>query len=514
MKKHVIAAFFALGLALYLVWGNFTAKWWLIDDHELFHISSDLGRAPHLNEIPNLLMSKTEVGHIGLTGRFRPSYYLLRIFELSLWGFQPPLWYLSRFLMLAILIFALYFFATRYLSRIQSLIFATAAISHGYWADIFSRLGPAESYGATAIAILLIAVPLAVKNRSSAGIHIAISLAVILAAGTKEHMIFLAAIPIWFLWQRANFLPLLAKIAYLCAIGFAIWVGWAFLSWIASAYTPNMTDTNGASMKIADRIKVLIGGLADGYFLSLLLIIIGSIIIVIRQKTNNETWFRKLVQFHGPVFLLGLILVNIIFYGGRWPTGMRYDFPGILCWQIGILSLLPALTYVRSLGASRHTKTFALLITLVLTASIDFGGMESLRRNSAENAKRTIAFTKFLDTLRDKMHKDTTLIALATEGGDIETNVALFRYLQFYRTPGNRHFFLGVDFKEAGHQGKLLEVIASWQASGLPEVGATPLPSNLASRPHCTVLEFHDPNPARTKVEPICRETTRLRVPW
>src|ERR1700681_4712894 len=52
------------------------AGWGIIDDHEVFYF---LGNKQHLNfsEIISTVLDKTEVG--SLQGRFRPSYYFLRV---------------------------------------------------------------------------------------------------------------------------------------------------------------------------------------------------------------------------------------------------------------------------------------------------------------------------------------------------------------------------------------------------------------------------------------------------
>ena len=69
----------------------FEANWSLIDDHETFYF---LGPALHLSlsDVWNTFLTKTEIGSQAV--RFRPSYYLIRLVEIAVWGTNVHLWYL------------------------------------------------------------------------------------------------------------------------------------------------------------------------------------------------------------------------------------------------------------------------------------------------------------------------------------------------------------------------------------------------------------------------------------
>ncbi|HZM02573.1 MAG TPA: hypothetical protein VFC44_06085, partial [Candidatus Saccharimonadales bacterium] len=66
-------------VGIWLLWGNFTAQWGAIDDHEIMRFLGPQDRL-RFRDIPSRLMAG-EAGHWGGSPRYRPSYYLLRLTE-------------------------------------------------------------------------------------------------------------------------------------------------------------------------------------------------------------------------------------------------------------------------------------------------------------------------------------------------------------------------------------------------------------------------------------------------
>ena len=169
------------------------ANWGMIDDHEVFtYLGSSLHLAP--GDIWNTLLAKTEVGT--LQGRFRPTYYFLKMVEVSAFGPNVHLWYLGNTVCFAI-------FLARSGGRrcappgiwLSGALTASIALL-SLWANVWSRLGPSEIFGAAAVGIGLFTADLVmfsgrplVRNLGA----VLLTLAAIALAGCKETFIPLAA---------------------------------------------------------------------------------------------------------------------------------------------------------------------------------------------------------------------------------------------------------------------------------------------------------------------------------
>jgi hypothetical protein len=68
-----------------------------------------------------------------------------------------------------------------------------------------------------------------------------------------------------------------------------------------------------------------------------LMAVVGSSHLLARGKTETR---RAAWRAQGWLLvLLAIYMSQIVFYNGEWPTGMRYDFPGLLYIPVGIVVL-------------------------------------------------------------------------------------------------------------------------------------------------------------------------------
>jgi hypothetical protein len=194
---------------------NLKAKWGIIDDHEIINFLS-LGSNGQvgLTEIPRLLVEQTEVGKI--TNRFRPSYYTLRLIEASLWGDRPEIWYAARLVMYAVSALLFWLCLYSWLRFLPAALVSIYCLSLGFWADIWCRLGPGETYCVLSTALFVYA-GLRLVNAPQPGAKTGNSefylwgwviLGTVAASGSKEN--FLLLVPAaWFiglvLWRQGRF---------------------------------------------------------------------------------------------------------------------------------------------------------------------------------------------------------------------------------------------------------------------------------------------------------------------
>ena len=138
--NFVVIALLSTALSFALVGRQvFLANWGLIDDHEVFHF---LGPNLHLpiSDIWNTLLEKTEVGT--LQGRFRPSYYFIKVLETALLGTNVHLWYLGNTIGFAIFLSSVWWALRRFVGGWLSGVLTLSIALLPLWSGIWSRLGP------------------------------------------------------------------------------------------------------------------------------------------------------------------------------------------------------------------------------------------------------------------------------------------------------------------------------------------------------------------------------------
>ncbi|HMF49704.1 MAG TPA: hypothetical protein VK603_13725 [Candidatus Saccharimonadales bacterium] len=119
----------------------FHADFGMIDDHEIVSI---LGRDKIVQTSEILpLIGEYAIEH---NGRFRPAYYVLRILEAYFVGGNPVLWYANR-LLLALLSALFLYLGLRVFLRPLFAGLVTLLFFAGAQNEIWTRLGPQESYG-------------------------------------------------------------------------------------------------------------------------------------------------------------------------------------------------------------------------------------------------------------------------------------------------------------------------------------------------------------------------------
>ena len=103
----------------------------------------------------NTLLTKTEVGI--QTGRFRPTYYLFMLIETWLWGANVHLWYLARTLCFALFLSSIWWVIRRFVGVWLGGALTIWIAILPLWAEVWSRLGPSEIYGAGCIGVMVFA---------------------------------------------------------------------------------------------------------------------------------------------------------------------------------------------------------------------------------------------------------------------------------------------------------------------------------------------------------------------
>jgi hypothetical protein len=152
-----------------------------IDDHEPLRWMGADGKLSIWDAFPTYF-SDTEVGSIGTTTRFRPSYYALRVAQSVVFGSRPGWWYASVYAMYVATGIALGLAVATVISTVvrrvgardlEPWLFALvtglsglSALGLPAWRGIVTRLGPSEQLAMLAVAIAVLAASKAIESLS------------------------------------------------------------------------------------------------------------------------------------------------------------------------------------------------------------------------------------------------------------------------------------------------------------------------------------------------------------
>lgn len=485
-----VIAFLLVGKQIY------QANWGLIDDHEIFNF---LGSDLHLpfSDIWNTLLTKTEAVQEG--GRFRPGYYVFKLTETALWGTNVHLWYLMRTICFAVFLSSIWWFMQRFaglwLSGVLTVYVALVAL----WADVWSRLGPGETYGTGLLGVMIFASYLILFSNSPStrkGSAIALTLSTLVLIAVKETFLPIAggtAAVLAFAGVRRDL-----SVSLICILTLTLSVcviGMAYL--IKSQLISKGVDFYGQPVSTWSMISFGGRGLASaiGRVWWLYLISTAFLVILLRRfPGHSEGWKPAIMITVGTcAFLVVTYALQGAIYRTRFPTNTRYDFPAMLltpltfsvlvCSNFYLLrSVLPMRNITR---AQLATAALAILfLALAPSRALDKG--KSLIAAVELNIKTTNMFYNELQraVLAAKQSPSSPVILEAYGSGAYEAVFSLSIYLNAFGAANGVSVRLHRDDGPSGSfeddlQRRLLKI----EKNGFGAI--VPLPENLTGGQPC-----------------------------
>jgi hypothetical protein len=168
-----------------------------------------------------------------------------------------------------------------------------------------------------------------------------------------------------------------------------------------------------------------------GAFSVLMMIVASSL-----SGKKSTLFFFHLKKFSSLLlsFLL-IFLSQYVFYNGAWPTGIRYDFPGILAEPFVLLiTAVFFLNVSNFLFINMTQKNINVLLGIILSLLILTRGYDQIRDSSAINRIRTNDFNNHLNVLvkNAKEKPKRSLVFESYAISDYEAIFSLQRYLKAY----------------------------------------------------------------------------------
>lgn len=444
---------------------NLNAQWGIIDDHEVFsYLGDDLEL--NANEILPVLFKHTEIGYYGKATRYRPAYHFIRISESWLWGSNVQYWYLFRFLLLVTSVFLLWKSFQPFLGTILGGLLTLMLISGPWMGNIFSRLGPSETYAFCGLSVYIYSSRKLFEHDG----HLASSikwwslhiLACLVCIGSKENFLFMLPLTLvgasYAMYKLKRVLwPAIAEIVIVTA----------FSAFIATALylglTAHGSDVYSNPVDFNYRINIAVSGLRHFNWIPL------AFSILMLSHSLFFYWFGNMgrkgfliaplinfVIFESLLFLLWMF--QYIFYNGNLPWNIRYQFP--IYW-FEIISIAIAVYYFLVLSKtydnrllkvlhnfkfqSAFSVTFLILLLYSGEEKYDFIEFyESAVMNKEITTKFSARLTYAVETLIHDPGKP--VLFEINHISDFEPVISVFTYFNAYRVKNPR--YLKVNFSQ------------------------------------------------------------------
>ncbi len=396
----------SLAMVLSIYWPNITAKWGVIDDHEIMNNLGSDGKMS-LQDIPERWV-QSEAALPGKVPRYRPVYQTLRLFETAAWDNNPTGWYVTRLLFMTSFLAVIWWLSTPLLGWVGGGVVTLYIFSYDFWKDVLARLGPSEAYlvfglalGLWCFAIIWRALP---KRPVKWTWWLGLAVGAVITVGSKENMV-LMVVPLAVLFVRTMFyrrLTLPAITSFVAQVAMVALVTWAVM--VATLTTGQ--DVYAQSTSAQSRTQILILSFKTHQSKQLMVTI--GLLVGLTSLTwltrNPDTQKLLPTQLRAGIYLMGLwalFITQFVFYNGHWPDHNRYDFPGLLYEPMYYLVLLwLVVSLLRQLKLpTAVTGGIKWGFLLGLGCLVIMRGFVSTKVAVAENATRTRAFTAYIEKI-------------------------------------------------------------------------------------------------------------------
>jgi hypothetical protein len=432
-----LVAFF---LPIYFWYPMLGAKWGLIDDHEILNFIGPYSSLP-IGNIADTL-SSTELAWNSGTSRFRPSYYFLRIFESVVWGKDASLWYGFRMVVSILFSISLVRLSIIMIGPVIGLGFLLFASTQLYWVDIFANAGPSEVYGVLGCTMLIMALSSSINLvQVSTYKGLLIALGVAIAFGSKENLIFLAAVPLYILFNKNYTKTIGARILLSLSLLFIAYTTISlYLRLKGTQVDIYQNDTSfwlriGLLKAFMLQKNVLLWILSVCSLSFICFFICKYLYLPILEKAKQLTTLNiKFLKYQ--LLLILMYASQYIFYAGKWPIfDSRYYFPGVLAFDFGMLIVaIFVLNIIKIIINKKYLELILQSLVLVILTTIAAKNFSENHARATHRAQVTKSFDeKFSLVLKVLVENpQLPLIIMANHPTDYEPIFAINRFLYSY----------------------------------------------------------------------------------
>lgn len=414
-------------------------NWTGFDDHQIMQYVGP-GHSLSLGQMWDKLPS-TEIGQFGSSERFRPTYWFLRLLECVAWGAHPHLWHAFRVLILAVSLSLIWTVLTPSLGWIGAGLLCAYTLTFTYWDQVFAWLGPGETYAVAGLALYVWgAVRVLRFRRDGMRKNLAAEAAVVFGSmiciGSKENLVLLVVPSAYLGYHALRDKDKLTFASALISILFASYVGAS----VVLALRHGGVDVYSQPVSPAQRIANSMPSLYEGRFGAPLLVLAALTVapaagLLVPGLPNRAR--DSILRAQGWLAALCLLyLSQLIFYNGEWPTGTRYDFPGMLYIPAALVVLtIYGIQIAPDTQLAAFSRAWRLALVGSLAAVTLTRGYGSTIMYVDQMVKATNQYVEGIEHAAATLqaHPD---FALVIESGSVDDYEAVFSHEEFLRAYG------------------------------------------------------------------------------
>lgn len=470
----------ALGTMLWMMWPAFSAKLWIIDDHEIVDMIGRHSRLPP-SRIPYEIVHRADE----MNGRFRPFYWVIRVVESAVAGHNGTLWFVDRFLLAALAVAAIYLTAVRFMGPVGAYAVSLVPFAGPQW-EAYIRLGPNEAYAfPLAVGGFALLVHLMLNGRSPAGLWPGYLL-LALSGYTKENFVVLVAfaVPITALrygirrLSRADYVVMAGALLVALINVVAILV---VVHEYGAVYPQSRT---WVTFRDWTTYALTQGNIYEYFTLS----VVVSLVLLAAYSTTRRR-LTIAVSLVGIELLIALPQLG--FYAGN-PEVPRYLYPLVLvptvAWGISLwrAASLPV-------ASSRRLTTAVLLLTLAWPMHRALGLSHLGAEQTATNTQifQTNLHTMIQSAIRSG--DDTLVLQPVNALTDAERTLSVARFV--INTSPLHVMVLPPSAAGTGFAEQVTALITGWSTKGFDGIEPYKKPA------HCLSVLYG-------ATQPVCRDTT------
>ena len=425
--------------------GTITSGYHLTDDHLVLLINSNLSQNNVFQVTANWIDRDLNI-------RFRPVFWIQRVFSIQIFGANFVLLSLLSLTMAVLTSWFLYMFARQVrFGRVSSFLFVLL-IFMGKQAAIWWRLGTAEPIGMFWLSIGLYFMARAIFDTGKLGptYNVLYVLALIIATLSKESfVVLLPAVALWELilcrqhnqlsWAKTikAHLGKIALLATVCLIELAI----VFLKVGTKQIGYAGVDSNSLTLhKIASTVKQLFlasNPLLIGMIASVFVVVLTGTIVYDHVLTHQQPFksLRSLLEelFYVVVLVGAYVTSQAVLYA---KSGIyeHYLIPGVMGFAFLTIYLLAKTEQLITLKALRSGIYVILVIVTLLTLTID---SRVARWDAQAFAASGTSLKRALDVLASNTKSNDAILIVADPALDFEDSHSTRRYLTIQASKTN-----------------------------------------------------------------------------
>jgi hypothetical protein len=435
-QKKIITILFLSGILGYWLYsGILGSEFWIIDDHNILNFFYEKNYFS-LKDLFYLYIYDQDYRLIE-GERFRPGFQVL--FPVQAYFFQLNANYYKIFSLLVFIVFIaevavlVFIFTKNYFLSLCALILIS---SQFFWIDILNRIITTELW---AIFSLIFFIPIAINIYKVININNHISywkslvyiITGLLALSSKESMIFLVLVPIFFLFSYKIISNKFFQFCNLIIIIVTLTICLQIIFYLI--------NSNGNQGLVKFEFSKIIISFIKIYCIQFFGIASFVLILLIWFKSNyNKKNFYNLIIIN--LIIIGIILFEIIIYSGDIPNRTRYDFPVLFLIVIYII-------FINSLLISFKSKTFKNIFLFFYISGLfiinnPILAYKSAKSFSINHVMETIAFkNKVEQILLYSIQIDNPRVVVHINNvWDYEYVSSIYKYLKFHNK--NISFYL------------------------------------------------------------------------